>query len=117
MLRKEKLLSIVFLIVEENISNTICTLQNPKDPRKPQEAWKTVKMLQFQFQRRASKRSSYSLKMSDISPALAALKNTSIAMPGVEQYITIASVHNQVTVLPTKTKPKKLVFRGSDGKM
>ena len=107
----------VICFVEDNISSTISALQNPKDARKPQEAWKTVKMLQFQFQRRASKRSSYALKMSDISPALAALKNTSIAMPGVEQYITIASVHNQVTVLPTKTKPKKLVFRGSDGKM
>lgn len=101
----------------ESITNTIHTLQNPKDPRKPQEAWKAVHLLQCQFQRRASKRSSYVLKMSDISPALAALKNTCIAMPGVEQYITIASVLNQVSVLPTKTKPKKLVFLGSDGKM
>ena len=30
--------------------------------------------------------------------------------------VTIAKVHNVVQILPTKTKPKKLVFIGSDGK-
>lgn len=29
--------------------------------------------------------------------------------------VTIASIHNTVQILPTKTKPKKLVFLGSDG--
>lgn len=29
--------------------------------------------------------------------------------------VTIKSVDNNVQILPTKTKPKKLVFRGSDG--
>lgn len=29
--------------------------------------------------------------------------------------VTIKSVDNSVQILPTKTKPKKLIFRGSDG--
>ena len=31
------------------------------------------------------------------------------------QIVTIDSVINEVNILPTKTKPKKLVFIGSDG--
>ena len=47
--------------------------------------------------------------------------DTSIPMPGVEcdqQQVTIfiRSVENHVVVLPTKTKPKKFIFYGSDGK-
>ena len=34
----------------------------------------------------------------------------------VLQLVTIESVSNVVQILPTKTKPKKLVFKGSDGK-
>ena len=30
--------------------------------------------------------------------------------------VTIASFDNSVNILPTKTKPKKLVFHGADGK-
>ena len=32
------------------------------------------------------------------------------------QVVTIDSIHNTVQILPTKTKPKKLLFIGSDGK-
>ncbi|CAL4069482.1 unnamed protein product, partial [Meganyctiphanes norvegica] len=32
------------------------------------------------------------------------------------QVVTIASVDSNITILPTKTKPKKLSFQGSDGK-
>jgi PI-3-kinase-related kinase SMG-1 len=57
--------------------------------------------------------------MDDISPKLYSLRNTVIAMPGLGtagQIVTIESVSNTVQILPTKTKPKKLVFKGSDGK-
>ena len=72
----------------------------------------------------------YSLK--DVSPRLAAMRNTSIPMTGVvgvtsgssavggpgasSQTVTIARVVDEVTVLPTKTRPKKLQMIGSDGK-
>ena len=34
----------------------------------------------------------------------------------MQQVVTIEGIHNMVQILPTKTKPKKLVFLGSDGK-
>jgi PI-3-kinase-related kinase SMG-1 len=59
--------------------------------------------------------------MVDISPALASLKDSVIAMPGVASrsgtIITVSAVDNNIAILPTKTKPKKLVFHGSDGQL
>jgi PI-3-kinase-related kinase SMG-1 len=57
--------------------------------------------------------------MDHISSKLANLKNTVIAMPGlgsIGRVVTIDAVYNTVQILPTKTKPKKLIFIGSDGK-
>lgn len=82
-----------------------------------QEVWKSIKNLQSNLQSRISKRGSYSLKMETISPILANLKDTKIAMPGVERVVTVASIHNNVAILPTFTKPKKLIFYGSNGKV
>lgn len=56
--------------------------------------------------------------MDVISPKLAALKSTSIPLPGKDggHQCTIYSVSNSVYVLQTKTKPKKLLFVGSNGR-
>ncbi|KAJ8715855.1 hypothetical protein PYW08_013140 [Mythimna loreyi] len=96
-------------------------LKNPEHPDKPQESWAPFKQLQIRLQQKVNKRTSYILKMSDISPVLAELKNTVITMPGVHTNqravrVTIKAVENIVAILPTKTRPKKLVFNGSDGK-
>lgn len=101
----------------DSIKDMLEKLCNPVDPRKPNEAWNALKALQCKLQARATKRASYALRMSDVSPALADLHNTQIAMPGVKTVLTISAIHNHIAVLPTKTKPKKLVFQGSDGKM
>uniref|UniRef100_A0A1B6CNV0 non-specific serine/threonine protein kinase n=1 Tax=Clastoptera arizonana TaxID=38151 RepID=A0A1B6CNV0_9HEMI len=100
-----------------SIVDALEKLRHPSNPRKPSEAQQALKALQCKLQARASKRASYALKMSDVSPAVATLKNTQIAMPGVKTLLTIAGVHDHIAVLPTKTKPKKLVFQGSDGQM
>lgn len=102
------------------ISKIIDKLKNPKNPAKPQFASAALKQLETKLAQRINKRGAYVLQMSDISPTLAKFKDTSIAMPGLitnnnGQMITIKHVENIVQVLPTKTKPKKLVFRGSDG--
>ena len=72
----------------------------------------------------------YSLE--NVSPRLAAMRNTSIPMPGVggsldnptaaapaigpgSGAVTIAGFKHEITVLPTKTRPKKLSILGSDG--
>ncbi|CAO3682136.1 unnamed protein product [Rhizopus stolonifer] len=57
------------------------------------------------------------LELSQVSPYLYSLKNTSIGMPGQSSpNLWIDSFGTNVVVIPTKTKPKKLDFRGSDGK-
>lgn len=100
------------------IKEVLGKLKNPEHPEKPQESWQPLKSLQKMFQQKFHKRASYTLKMQDISPALAGMKNTVISMPGLascKKRVNIASVSNHVSILPTKTKPKKLVFYGSDG--
>lgn len=102
------------------IEDTINVLRQSFDPEKPYEAWHKFKGLYGLLQQRAQKRSFFTLKMTDISPALAQLKNTVISMPGAEssglEPVLIKSVDNIIHILPTKTKPKKLAFHGSDGK-
>lgn len=102
-----------------SIEEVINRLNNPKNPAKPQIASLALKHLETKLAQRVHRRAAYSLSMTDISPILANLKNTCIAMPGVSavdnRIVTIMSVDNNVQILPTKTKPKKLIFHGSDG--
>lgn len=88
------------------------------------DGWLKLKQLHSILQQRAQKRSSCTLKMSEISPILSRMSDTVISMPGVERQhdargqgtsIYIRSVDDIVHILPTKTKPKKLGFHGSDG--
>lgn len=98
----------------------ITELELPFDVDNPLGGWLRFKAIHTQMQQRAQRRSAYSMKMSDISPILANLKNTVISMPGQKSKngmsVYIRSVDESVVVLPTKTKPKKLAFHGSDGK-
>ncbi|GAB4853946.1 Serine/threonine-protein kinase smg1 [Ancistrocladus abbreviatus] len=75
------------------------------------------------------RKSSVSLK--EVAPQLACLSSSDIPMPGLEKQVmlsesdmgptttegivTVTSFSEQVAILPTKTKPKKLVMVGSDG--
>ncbi|KAG1052205.1 hypothetical protein G6F42_028951 [Rhizopus arrhizus] len=59
------------------------------------------------------------LELSQVSPYLHSMKNTPIALPGQnenEESCFIDSFGSSVIVLPTKTKPKKLDMKGTDGK-
>ncbi|KAF7810932.1 serine/threonine-protein kinase SMG1-like [Senna tora] len=73
-----------------------------------------------------------SISLQEVAPHLAQLSSSDVPMPGLEKQIkvtdsdkatglqgvvTIASFHEQVTILSTKTKPKKLAILGSDGQM
>ncbi|XP_031845911.1 serine/threonine-protein kinase Smg1 isoform X3 [Nomia melanderi] len=102
-----------------SIEEAIGKLTNPKNPAKPQIASLCLKQLENKLAQRVHRRAAYSLAMNDISPVLANLRDTRIAMPGVaandNKIVSIRSVDNNVQILPTKTKPKKLVFHGSDG--
>ncbi|KAJ1410449.1 Serine/threonine-protein kinase SMG1 [Sesbania bispinosa] len=71
-----------------------------------------------------------SISLQEVAPHLALLSSSDVPMPGLEKQmkipdsdkatdlqgvVTIASFHDQVTILSTKTKPKKLGILGSDG--
>lgn len=59
------------------------------------------------------------LALADVAPALAQLADSGIAIPGAAVGATpaptLAGVGVEVAVLPTKTRPKRLTFTGSDG--
>lgn len=111
------------------IDETLTSLDQPLNFNQTTPiGWSKFKQLYTILQQRSHKRSACTFKMMDISPVLAQMKNTVITMPGVEsqnrknatdtdhsQWIYIRSVDNNVQILPTKTKPKKLAFYGSDG--
>lgn len=104
----------------EPINDMLEKLRNPSNPEKP-DFWTPIKQLQTKLQQKSNKRSPYTLKMSDISPVLGNMIDTVISMPGVltslKIRITIQYIDNNVAILPSKTKPKKLIFHGSDGKI
>lgn len=101
--------------------NLMRELEQPFNPENPLNAWQKFKVVYQQMQQRAQRRSAYILQMQDISPILYRMKDTAISMPGIHYAkghapVYIKSVDNTVVILPTKTKPKKLIFHGSDGK-
>ncbi|KAF3818996.1 hypothetical protein GH733_012413 [Mirounga leonina] len=103
----------------EAIENALEKLKTPSNPAKPGSSWIPFKEIMLSLQQRAQKRASYILRLEEISPWLAAMTNTEIALPGevsARDTVTIHSVGGTITILPTKTKPKKLLFLGSDGK-
>lgn len=78
-----------------------------------------VDQIMMSLQQRAQKRASYLLHLDEISPRLVSMTKTEMALPGevsASDAITIQSIGNTITILPTKTKPKKLFFMGSDGR-
>lgn len=73
-----------------------------------------------------------SISLGEVAPQLALLSSSDVPMPGLEKQftfseserdftsnlqgiVTIASFSEQMVILPTKTKPKKLVIVGSNG--
>ncbi|KAM8824507.1 serine/threonine-protein kinase SMG1 isoform 2-T2 [Synchiropus picturatus] len=103
----------------DSINSAIERLKNPHNPANPASSWLPFKQIMISLQQRAQKRASYLLHLDEISPHLAAMRATEMALPGVvsaSDTVTIQSVGNTITILPTKTKPKKLFFQGSDGR-
>lgn len=59
------------------------------------------------------------LELAHLSPYLSSLRSTSIGVPGIvdpHEALYIEAFEPTVVVVPTKTKPKKLDLRGTDGK-
>ncbi|XP_008297822.1 serine/threonine-protein kinase SMG1 [Stegastes partitus] len=100
------------------ITSALERLKNPANPANPASSWLPFKQIMVSLQQRAQKRASYLLHLDEISPRLVSMSTTEMALPGeasASDAVTIQSVGNTITILPTKTKPKKLFFLGSDG--
>ena len=99
----------------KHITTLMDRVRAPVDWEKPTEGWTLLASLQQQLQQRAGKRPA--LKLGEISPQLAGLRDTGIAMPGHtgEELVNVSRFDTSISVLPTKTKPKKLSMVGNDG--
>ncbi|XP_077975239.1 serine/threonine-protein kinase SMG1-like isoform X1 [Styela clava] len=99
------------------IDQAMTRLTDPPNPQNPNSCWSGFKQLHFQLSTRASKRTSQILNLGQISPKLMGLNATSMPIPGVSiggNQVTIQGCSSVVSILPTKTKPKKLQFIGSN---
>ncbi|XP_017013019.2 serine/threonine-protein kinase Smg1 [Drosophila takahashii] len=96
------------------------TLEALRTRRYP-EAWDKLKQLYHILQSNMIRGSGSTLKMQSLSPVLCGIGKMRISMPGLdahgpdEDHVTIESIEGSVCVLPTKTKPKKVAFYGSNG--
>lgn len=103
----------------ERLKSAILGFKNPPISASALEnVWKPfddIAALLATYQRKSS------ISLAEVAPKLAFLSSSSIPMPGFEKQIdegtivTVASFSNQIDILPTKTKPKKLVIVGSNG--
>uniref|UniRef100_A0A158R632 non-specific serine/threonine protein kinase n=1 Tax=Syphacia muris TaxID=451379 RepID=A0A158R632_9BILA len=89
--------------------------------QEPRKAWQPFKQLLVTLTQRSSKRGALSLATADIAPHLCAMRDTKIPLPGQElkefsEVVTVSQITKQAVILPTKTRPKKISFVGSDGK-
>ena len=123
---------------KSHIESSIEQLENPAQPHSPTQTWQPIRLLHQSLQQRSQRKSAHLLDLRYISPALAKMNDTLISMPGVFRGgrgrnsaaaaaaaaagssdgagVCISKCENVVSILPTKTKPKKLVFHGSDGR-
>lgn len=104
-----------------HIEDTLTALRQPFQADRYSENWTKFRTFYDLLQSQSRARSYQTLRMMDISPVLAQMSDTSISMPGIassdkKSPIFIKCVNNHVRILPTKTKPKKLAFHGSDGR-
>ncbi|CAF4372055.1 unnamed protein product [Rotaria magnacalcarata] len=104
-----------FKKTSKQIDEAIEQLKQPITLSNPHSCWLQLRQL-YSMLHRTGKRSGTIHAMNQISPKLAEIKHSVIPNPGEDgQFHTIYSVCQTVQVLPTKTRPKKLMFVGSNG--
>ncbi|KAJ1553466.1 Serine/threonine-protein kinase smg1, partial [Nowakowskiella sp. JEL0078] len=94
------------------------SLETLRSSENPKDGWEGFKEIYKELQKEMQK--IRLLKLSDISPYLSTSDFTSIPVPGLpfnDSIVTINGIKQSVKVLPTKTKPKKIDFEGSNGKV
>ncbi|EDV20669.1 uncharacterized protein TRIADDRAFT_60833 [Trichoplax adhaerens] len=105
---------------EQFSSKTRDVLSAVKDSLNPRDSFLACGQLYRQLQKYTLKHSR--LNLNEISPQLCKLNPSVIPLPGVtdsstDKIVTVQSFLNDIVILPTKTKPKKIKLLGSDGKV
>ncbi|KAJ1373164.1 hypothetical protein KIN20_035505 [Parelaphostrongylus tenuis] len=95
--------------------------QSRANRKSAEKSWAPFKHMLGILMQKNSRRGGHSLQMPEISPILSELSKSSIPIPGQEnmefsEVVTIDRVLKSVLILPTKTRPKKIAFVGSEGK-
>ncbi|CAI4225354.1 unnamed protein product [Auanema sp. JU1783] len=90
--------------------------------KSPEKAWSPFKQLLTALVQKNSRAGQITLLMENISTYLANLSSSNVPIPGqenlpFEDIVYISKVRPTAQVLATKTRPKKMSFVGSDGKM
>ncbi|KAI6701259.1 hypothetical protein NL676_015583 [Syzygium grande] len=113
----------------EQLKSAILTFKNPpKSAASLADVWRpfdTIAASLTSYQRKSS------VSLGEVAPQLALLSSSDVPMPGLEKLValseadggltvlpsvvTISSFSEQVTIISTKTKPKKINIVGSDG--
>ncbi|CAG8432924.1 6070_t:CDS:10 [Diversispora eburnea] len=99
------------------IHESLELLRSPRSIEGYKDGWDLLRNIQKELSKVLQ--TNRSIKLSDISPFLNSINSSQITMPGLNGLntsVTIQSFDEIVIILPTKTKPKKLFLRGSDGK-
>jgi len=105
--------------VQPMVTMAFDKLLNPDNIGNPKSCWAGFKQLHNYLESKYRSRASNMLKLDEISPKLMNMKNTSVPIPGVTSNTNSVSIQGcsaSVPILPTKTKPKKMQFVGSDGR-
>ncbi|KAG7583959.1 FATC domain [Arabidopsis suecica] len=110
----------------ERIKSAILTFKTPPLPSALGEVWRPFDSIAASL---ASHQKKSSISLKEVAPSMSFLSSCNIPMPGLEKQsplsesdtplhgiVTISSLSDHVTILPTKTRPKKLIMFGSDGK-
>ncbi|KAE9417311.1 hypothetical protein Angca_002712 [Angiostrongylus cantonensis] len=95
--------------------------QSRANRKSAEKSWAPFKHLLGILLQKNSRRGGHSLQVPEISPVLSELSKSRIPIPGQEnmeysEVVTIDRVLKNVLILPTKTRPKKIAFVGSEGK-
>lgn len=110
----------------ERLNSAILTFKTPPSPAALGEVWRPFDSIATSL---ASHQKKSSISLKEVAPSLSLLSSCNIPMPGLEKQptlsesdtslqgiVTVSSLSDHVTILPTKTRPKKLIMIGSDGK-
>ena len=95
------------------IADMMSQLRDPVDPSRPREVWSLLEHLQGKLTHKLHRR--VQLSLDDISPTLANLRASHIPLPG-HKGLTVDHFDHTWIILPTKTKPKRISLKASNGK-